>query len=67
MNSRLGEEVNNLLRQGVIRPIPEITIFDVSELDQALLYLSRGQHIGKVVVTYENPESIIKVCLNSFW
>jgi hypothetical protein len=61
MYSRLFEEVGNLFRQGVIRPIPQITVFDVSELDQALLYLSRGQRIGKVVVTYKNPDAIVKV------
>jgi NADPH:quinone reductase-like Zn-dependent oxidoreductase len=63
--SRLFEEVGTLFRQGVIRPIPKITVLDVSELDQALLYFSRGQHIGKIVVTYKNKNSIVKVCLSS--
>ncbi|QSZ31907.1 hypothetical protein DSL72_001476 [Monilinia vaccinii-corymbosi] len=59
--SELFEEVGTLFCQGAIRPIPQITVFDVSDLDQALLYFSRGQHIGKIVVTYENKNSMVKM------
>jgi NADPH:quinone reductase-like Zn-dependent oxidoreductase len=57
----LMQEVSGLLRLGAIRPITPVTSFDVSRLDQALLYLSKGQHIGKIVVTYEDKSSLVRV------
>ena len=54
-------EVGNLIRQGKIRPISLIKTFDVSELHHALLYFSKGQHIGKIVITYDNKMSIVRV------
>ena len=54
-------EVDDMLRKGFIHPISPIRTFDVSELDKALLYFSRGKHIGKIIVTYENPKAMVKV------
>ncbi|KAF4624751.1 hypothetical protein G7Y89_g13418 [Cudoniella acicularis] len=59
--SKLMEEVGNLLRKRSIQPIAPIKTFDISELDRALLHFSKGQHIGKIVVTYENPTSTVKM------
>lgn len=52
-------EVCELYRQGVIQPIDRITSFDVSELQKAMMYMAKGEHIGKVVVTYKNPDSLV--------
>jgi NAD(P)-dependent dehydrogenase (short-subunit alcohol dehydrogenase family)/aryl carrier-like protein len=54
-------EVVRLYRKGVIKPIDFITTFDISELQQAMMYMSKGTHVGKIIVTYDNPESKIKV------
>lgn len=59
--SSLMKEVDSLLRDGKIHPITPIRTFDVSELEQALLYFSKGQHVGKIVITYENATSVVKV------
>jgi hypothetical protein len=63
---RLMEEVDCLLCEGKIHPITPVFTFDASELEQALLYFSKGHHIGKIVVTYENPTATVKVCLLTY-
>jgi len=55
------EEVGHMLRTKEVLPISYLRTFDVSELESALLYFSQGKHIGKVVVTYENDRSMVKV------
>jgi NADPH:quinone reductase-like Zn-dependent oxidoreductase len=58
---RLMSEVGDMMRMGYIRPIPHLKTFDVADLESALLYFSQGKHIGKVVVTYTNRDSQVKV------
>ena len=55
----LMRDINEMLQSHRIAWLP-IKQFNVSELDQALLYFSKGSHIGKVVVTYEDGNSLIK-------
>ncbi|CAI6332919.1 unnamed protein product [Periconia digitata] len=43
-----------------IGPVTPNTTFDISQLDQALLRFSKGTHIGKMVVSYMDPNSMIK-------
>lgn len=57
----LMEEVASLLREGTIKPVEEIHSYDVSKLETALLTLSRGKHVGKFVVTYEDPDAQVKM------
>ena len=38
-------------RQGHLKPIPEVHLFKIGELEQAFRYLQNGSHIGKIVVT----------------
>jgi KR domain/Zinc-binding dehydrogenase len=38
-------------KQGHLRPIPEVHLFKVEELEQAFRYLQNGSHIGKIVIT----------------
>ncbi|KAH7135959.1 hypothetical protein B0J11DRAFT_611808 [Dendryphion nanum] len=58
--SQLMEEVGTMLRAGTVKPISEIQTFDVSHLSMALLAFSQGKHIGKLVVSYENSDSLVK-------
>lgn len=52
-----------MLADGRLPYIAPLTTFDCSQLSSALLYLSKGTHIGKVVVTYENPGALVSVRL----
>ena len=54
-------EVVDLLSAGVITPIDPINTFDISEIEQAMMYFSKGAHLGKVVVTLENAKSLLPV------
>lgn len=54
-----------MIEQGTITPITPLTTFDVSQLEQALLFFSRGKHMGKIVIDYTKENSIVKVCSTS--
>ncbi|KAI1130710.1 polyketide synthase-like protein [Nemania abortiva] len=49
-----------LYRARVIR-LPPIRTFDVSEISQAYRYFSTRDRVGKVVISLEQPESLIRV------
>ncbi|KAL8922865.1 MAG: hypothetical protein Q9172_003405 [Xanthocarpia lactea] len=61
LGSQLMKTVNELYRTGRITPIRPYSVFDVSELDQALLSFSQGMHIGKLAVSFQDPKSNIKL------
>lgn len=61
MSQILMQSVDEHFRAGNIAPIPAILASDVSELDQALLGFSKGTHIGKLVVNFQNPDSLVKM------
>lgn len=54
-------EVATLYRQGKVEPIDFITTFDISELGKALVFMDKGTHVGKVVVTCTNPSFVVQV------
>ncbi|KAF1979893.1 KR-domain-containing protein [Bimuria novae-zelandiae CBS 107.79] len=57
--NRLVKIVSDMLLQGRIQPL--ITkVFDVSDLDKALLYFSKGAHIGKIAMQYDRGQSVVK-------
>ncbi|KAJ4288038.1 hypothetical protein N0V90_012054 [Kalmusia sp. IMI 367209] len=58
-------EVCDLYRQGVVQPIYRITRYDVSELQKAMTYMAKGEHIGKIVVTYQNPDTLVPLMPSS--
>ena len=62
LGDRLMAQVNEMFQKGIIKPIDYIKTFDISELEQAMMYFANGTHIGKVVVTFDRPEALIKVC-----
>lgn len=43
--------VRRHLEEGKIRPIPRARVFDASSLQEALRYMQKGQHIGKIVIS----------------
>ncbi|KAM0323503.1 hypothetical protein ACHAQA_008783 [Verticillium albo-atrum] len=53
--SRLLKRTIELLEQGHIKPIQPITQFDASNIEDAMRFMQKGQHIGKVVIRM--PES----------
>ncbi|KAI3317926.1 polyketide synthase [Xylariaceae sp. AK1471] len=54
------EEVLCLLRSKEIEPLPTKK-FDVSETANAYRYFSKKDRIGKIVISFENPDSIVPV------
>ena len=59
----LGEElmgaVDSYCRKGLIGPIPKVTASDVAQLSQVLGNFPNM--IGKLVVTFTNPESLVRM------
>ncbi|KAI0438847.1 hypothetical protein F4803DRAFT_569116 [Xylaria telfairii] len=53
--------VNDYYCKGLVRPIDPCTICDVANLPETLSTLSRDTHIGKIVVTFTNPESLVRM------
>ncbi|CAG9942769.1 unnamed protein product [Clonostachys rosea f. rosea IK726] len=54
------KEILSMYRSGKIKPVP-IMEFDVSEISQAYRFFSSKDRVGKVVISLENLNSIIKV------
>ena len=53
--------IHQLKVQRLIRPIP-YTTYHISEIDKALMTFSKGTHIGKILLSYDqNSESGLKV------
>lgn len=50
----------DLYRAGKVKP-PPIKVFDVSEIAQAYRYFNNKDRVGKVVVSMENPGSLVPV------
>ncbi len=57
----LMAELEDLYRRGHIRPFRQIKTFDVSQLEQAMMHFAKGTHVGKIVVTFEDPDTLLKV------
>lgn len=57
----LMKTVNKRVRAGQMGPLSSITTYDVSQLDQALMAFSKGTHVGKLVVTFQNPDALVKM------
>ncbi|KAK5997657.1 Prosolanapyrone synthase [Cladobotryum mycophilum] len=59
--SKLMAEMMALIGQGVIGPIRHLTAFCISQLESAMSSFSKGVHIGKFVITFNNPEARLKI------
>lgn len=55
---RTLDEMMSLLRCGKITPTNPVTVYDVSELMRAFLSLRNPNHIGKVVVTWDQNSEV---------
>ena len=60
INRSKSREALDLYRSGAVKPVP-IKTFDVSEITQAYRYFSQKNRVGKVVVSMQNPQSIVQV------
>lgn len=61
LGSELMQKVDEHHRAGRIGPIRPHIVSSIAALDKALLELSKGKHTGKMVVSYQDPSSMIKV------
>ncbi|KAK2764515.1 Type I Iterative PKS [Arachnomyces sp. PD_36] len=61
VGASLIQAVDQYYRAGFIRPIRPMTPTDISQLDQVLLGFSKGTHIGKLVVTFLNQDSLVRM------
>ena len=55
-----SREALELYRTGAVKPVP-IKTFDVSEITSAYRQFSQKNRVGKIVISMENPQSIVKV------
>lgn len=60
LTTRKAKEVLGLYRAGHIKPVP-IRTFDCGDVGQAYRYFSARERIGKVVVSLENPKTLVSV------
>ena len=60
-NISKSREALELYRTGAVKPVP-IKTFDVSEITSAYRQFSQRDRVGKIVISMENPQSIVKVC-----
>ena len=61
LGRQLMKTVHELYQTGRIAPIRPLSVFDISELDQALSSFSQGTHIGKLAVSFQDSKSVVKV------
>lgn len=55
----LLKQIVQLYEQGHIKPIHPITQFESSKIEDAMRFMQKGSHIGKIVVTMpESPETL---------
>lgn len=59
--SSKSREALELCRSGVVKPV-SIKTFDVSEITQAYRQFSQKTRVGKIIISLENSQSIVKVC-----
>ncbi|KAL7944087.1 polyketide synthase [Trichoderma barbatum] len=58
-------EVIDMYRAGIIKSSP-IATFDVAEIGQAYRYFGNKDRVGKVVISMENPKSLVQVVPASY-
>ncbi|KAI0478369.1 polyketide synthase [Xylariaceae sp. FL0804] len=59
MGRILMESLDQHYRQGKVGPVNPVTTADVSQLDRVLLDFSKGTHIGKKVITFQDPDVLV--------
>ncbi|KAI9752218.1 MAG: Type I Iterative PKS [Chaenotheca gracillima] len=61
LGAQLLQDADEHYRAGRIGPIRPLAASDVSQLDQTLLRFSKGTHVGKLVVTFQNPDALVRM------
>ncbi|KAF2197579.1 putative polyketide synthase [Delitschia confertaspora ATCC 74209] len=61
----LMAEVAGLYKKRVIAPIKHVTVFSVQQLQEAMKFIGKGNHMGKVVISYTEPGTKLKVRLGT--
>ncbi|KAL8758325.1 MAG: hypothetical protein Q9199_001581 [Rusavskia elegans] len=59
--AELMNQLEDIFHKETMRPKDLGETFDIAELQQALVHLSTGSAVEKVIVTLENPESLLKM------
>ena len=59
--TKLITQVMTLFREGVIHPIEPLETFEISDLPKALKRYAQENRLGKVSVSFENPNALVKV------
>lgn len=54
-------EVAKLKSEGVVQPIEFMSRYDISHLEEAMVCMSKGAHLGKIVVTFTDLQVVLKV------
>ncbi|KAI4289981.1 MAG: hypothetical protein L6R35_000743 [Caloplaca aegaea] len=57
----LLNDVMSLYRDGKIRSLDPLRVFDSSEITQAFKYFSSKDRMGKIAISFEDKESLVKV------
>ncbi|RYP54562.1 hypothetical protein DL768_000622 [Monosporascus sp. mg162] len=59
MSTKLLQIMVDMFKQGQVKPIGPVTVFDGTSVEDAMRFMQKGDHIGKVVVTLpDNPEEL---------
>ena len=61
LGTQLLQAADEHYRAGRVGPIRPLAVSDISQLDQTLLSFSKATHVGKLVVTFENPDSLVRM------
>jgi NADPH:quinone reductase-like Zn-dependent oxidoreductase len=56
--SLILQKLMQLFEQKQIRPVSPITVFPISKLEKAFRTMQAGQHIGKIVVSVSEQDSV---------
>lgn len=55
------KELRHLWTQCYIGPVDRIGTFDISQLELAMRCFSKGVHLGKIDITFDDPNAKHKV------
>ncbi|KAJ5365630.1 hypothetical protein N7517_008516 [Penicillium concentricum] len=63
LGAELIQAVDDHYRANNIGPIRPMSVSDISQLDQTLLGFSKGTHVGKLVVSFQDPNTLVRTVL----
>ena len=62
-HSSLTREIVKLFEEGNFSPLPH-RIFPITEVADAFEYMTQGKHIGKIVISQQDPEALRKLIVS---